>query len=171
MMRSGLLTLCILLGLTGTGWTQAPGAFDDVPPWHWAFDGVQTSVQAGIFVGYPASEGDLIANAIAQVYDAFAHASHPAAGAWAARFLTRIPADWPRPVVQSRLHRFALADVRVEIRGEEGTASFVASVGLRRNGAVEQFRAAVHVRTRRGADGRWRIDYATLADGQPQVFK
>src|SRR5207237_7986124 len=72
-------------------WAQGPSAFVDVPPWHWAFDAVQQGSTAGIFTGYPTADSELVANALVQVYEAFAHAGHPASRGWAGWLWTNHP--------------------------------------------------------------------------------
>src|SRR5574341_439824 len=87
-----IIVVLALVGLTSAAaFGQTPSAFVDVPPWHWAFDAVQQGAAAGIFTGYPTSDQELVANALLQVYDAFAHAGHPSARGWAEWVLINTP--------------------------------------------------------------------------------
>ena len=113
-MRWCAITLAIVALAAWTAWAQGPSAFVDVPPWHWAFEAVQQGATAGIFSGYPTDDSELVANALVQVYEAFAHAGHPGAQGWAEWFLTNTPSQWPQPLQRSRLLTFALEDVRVD---------------------------------------------------------
>lgn len=166
-MRAGkfVIVLSVLLG------TPAPfaWAFEDVPPWHWAFDGVQKAATAGVVIGYPAVDREDAINAVIQVYDAFAHATHPAARAWAERFMASPPSTWPQPLQRSSLQAFRLEDVRVVLSGERGTVSFVAAVTLR--GAAAESRARMRVEVRKDTEGRWRASYDDMAAGQPAIFR
>jgi hypothetical protein len=142
----------------------------DVPPWHWAFDAVQEGAMKGIFTGYPADDRELIGNALTQVYQAFAHAGHPAAREWAEWFLTNTPPGWPQPLQRSRLVSFALEDLQIEV-GDRATATFVAVTTVREDGSASTVRARVRAQAERDQARHWRIDYTTLADGQPSIFR
>lgn len=170
MLKAALITAIILLAGTAT-WAQVPSGFDDVPPWHWAFEGVRKAATAGIFVGYPTDDNELLVNALTQVYDAFVHVAHPAARDWAERFLTNLPPTWPQPFLQSRVLRFSLADVRVVRTGDEATIAVVASVVVRDDAGSTTVRASMRVAARKDRTARWRVDYTSLAASQPQVFK
>jgi hypothetical protein len=159
------------VGLASAAVAQDAG-FEDVPPWHWAFEAVQRLGAAGILVGYPTNERERALNAVIQVYDAFAHAAHPAARGWAERFLVNLPATWPQPLERSTLLSFRLENTRVDTAGATMVVSYVALVTLRSSaGVVNSSRAAVRAELQRDADGRLRINYATLAAAQPQVFR
>src|SRR5437879_548664 len=110
--------------------------FPDVPPWHWAYDAVTRDQDAGVIVGYPASPGALIDNAITQVYDGFAHASAAGAQAWVERFSYNLPPDWPAPFLRSEIVAFSLTGMRVSINGNTAEATFTASVGNRARRSV-----------------------------------
>src|SRR2546422_10183007 len=124
--RATVVAIVALAG--GTAWAQGPSAFVDVPPWHWAFEAVQQGATAGIFTGYPTDDTELVANALVQVYEAFAHAGHPGAQGWAEWFLTGTPSQWPQPLQRSRLLKFVLEDVHVQVSGARARATFVAAV-------------------------------------------
>ncbi len=159
----------VVLGLAGAAGAQVPSAFVDVPPWHWAFDAVQQGAAAGIFTGYPAADAELVANALTQVYDAFAHPDHPLAPAWAEAFLTNLPAGWPQPLLRSRLRGFALSGIDVRVQGDRATIRWTAEAVVRADG-TSRIRAEATAEAVRDPAGRWRIDYGALAAAQPQVF-
>jgi hypothetical protein len=137
------------------------GGFPDVPPWHWAYQGVLKDAQAGLLIGYPAAPAVLIENSITQVYGGFAHAQTPQAQAWVERFTFNRPPIWPGPLQQARLAAFSVRDVRPAVTGETATASFVAATQTRTGQSVT---TPMRV-TLRFTDGDWKIDYATLAAG------
>lgn len=148
-------------------------AFDDVPPWHWAFDGVQKAATARVVIGYPRTDREAAINAVTQVYEAFANPTHPSARSWAERFVTNVPQAWPVPLQRSSLQTFRLEAVRAVIAGDRGTVSFAAAIAQRPTGggpAVES-RARMRVEVQRDGEGRWRVNYADLAAGQPAVFR
>lgn len=167
-----IIVVLALVGLTSAAaFGQTPSAFVDVPPWHWAFDAVQQGAAAGIFTGYPTSDQELVANALLQVYDAFAHAGHPSARGWAEWFLINTPSGWPQPLQRSRLVRYALENVQVRVSGDRATVTFVAAVAVRTDGEVSSARTAAEAQAEKTGSGHWRIDYATLVSGQPQLFR
>lgn len=136
--------------------------FPDVPPWHWAHDGVQKGQDAGILIGYPATAAELVYNAVLQVYDGFAHAGAAGAQAWVERFTYNRPASWPQPLQQSRIVQFALRDVRTTVHDDMATVTFAAAVETLRGQAVAKMRVTL----RRASDG-WQVDYGSLAAGSP----
>jgi hypothetical protein len=156
---------------TGTAWAQGPSAFVDVPPWHWAFDAVQQGAAAGIFTGYPTNDSELVANAVLQVYEAFAHPGDASAQGWAEWFLTNTPSQWPQPLRRSRLLSYALEDVRVRVSGDRAGAAFIAAVTVRTDGGQSTFRSPIQILAEKDGAGHWRIDYTALAAGQPQIFR
>ncbi|HXF82120.1 MAG TPA: S-layer homology domain-containing protein [bacterium] len=170
-MRSPLVfvVLIALLALPpGSAAAQtAASPFEDVPPWHWAFDAVAQLARAGIIQGYPRDDRELARNALTQVYDAFAHPSHPAARAWAEAFLTNLPAPWPAPLERSVLTAYRLSVQQVRLRGTRGAVDVLAVAVLRGGTLRTRFTAAVV----RDEGGRWRVDYASLAAAQPQLFR
>ncbi len=168
-MRWLMMTLVLVLALSAA--VRAQATFVDVPPWHWAFDAVQQGASLGIFEGYPTNDRDQVANAVAQVYEAFAHAGHPAAQGWAERFLINTPAGWPEPLRRSPLVRFTLGEVGVRVAGDQAVATFVAEATVRVNGTTSTIRSPLQLRAQRDEAGHWRIDYASLAAGQPQLFR
>ena len=163
------LALVVLAG--SAAWAQGPSAFVDVPPWHWAFDAVQQGATAGIFTGYPTADGELVANALVQVYEAFAHAGHPAARGWAEWFLTNTPTQWPQPLQRSRLAGFTLEDLRVQVNADRARATFTAMVAMRTDGGQSTLRSSMEAQAEKDGSGHWRIDYSTLVAGQPQLFR
>lgn len=167
-MRWFMMSLVLLLAL-GTG-ARAQSTFVDVAPWHWAFDAVQQGASLGIFAGYPTNDLEHVANAVTQVYEAFAHAGHPAAQGWAERFLINTPAGWPEPLRRSRLARFTLGELGVRVAGDQAVATFVAAATVRVNGGTSTIRSPMQLRVLKDDAGHWRIDYTTLTAGQPQVF-
>ncbi|MGQ0548819.1 MAG: hypothetical protein ACT4PY_04010 [Armatimonadota bacterium] len=156
--------------LAGVSGAQGP-AFIDVPPWHWSSDAVERGAAAGVFKGYPVDDRERAANAVTQVYEAFAHASHPRAREWAERFLVNLPANWAQPLERSRLASFSLENVRVEIRGDRGSVTFVAAMTQAPPGGRAALRTPMRVELRKDGEGAWRVNYADLAAGQPQIFK
>src|SRR3972149_1797992 len=95
-MRKSLLIVVMLLPALmlpgGVAAQVSLSPFEDVPPWHWAFDAVEKLAREGIIQGYPRNDRDLALNAVVQVYEAFAHPTHPSARTWAEAFLTNLPA-------------------------------------------------------------------------------
>src|SRR2546425_4563550 len=168
-MRRCATVLAIVALAGGTAWAQGPSAFVDVPPWHWAFEAVQQGATAGIFTGYPTDDSELVANALVQVYEAFAHAGHPGAQGWAEWFLTNTPSQWPQPLQRSRLLTFALEDVRVRVSGDHARATFVAAVtvGTRRGQSTP--RAADHAQAEKDGARHWPIDHKRLAGGPTPI--
>src|SRR3989442_15472628 len=122
---AGALAL-VAIAMGAVGAQAAPSAFVDVPPWHWAFDAVVDGAARGIFTGYPVDDRELVANALVQVYEAFARPTHPAARDWAEWFLTNTPPGWPQPLQRSRLIAFTLEDLHAQVSGDRATATFVA---------------------------------------------
>ncbi len=167
-----VLIVALVFSLAPTAAAQETGAaFDDVPPWHWAFEAVQRLGAAGILVGYPRTDRDAALNALSQAYDAFAHAAHPAARPWAERFLTNLPATWPQPLARSPLLSFRLENARIEGGAQGFVVSVVAVVTVRAPGGAAASRSTVRAEVQRDPDGRLRVNYATLAAGHPQLFK
>ncbi|OLD47246.1 MAG: hypothetical protein AUI83_14540 [Armatimonadetes bacterium 13_1_40CM_3_65_7] len=170
-MRWCAITLAIVALAAWTAWAQGPSAFVDVPPWHWAFEAVQQGATAGVFTGYPTDDNELVANALVQVYEAFAHAGHPGAQGWAEWFLTNTPTQWPQPLHRSRLLKFALEDIRVRVSGDRARATFVAAVTVGTDGGQSALRSPIQAQAAKDGSGHWRIDYTALAAGQPQIFR
>lgn len=154
----GSLTLVAgAASLAGVG-GRAAAAFPDVPPWHWAHEGVRRGQDAGILIGYPAAAPELVQNAVFQVYDGFAHAGATAAQAWVERFTYNRPANWPQPLQRSRIVRFALRDLRTAHNTDTATATFTAAVTTPQGQDVARMRVMLR---RAGED--WQVDYASLA--------
>lgn len=157
----GLLALAAgAASLLSVGDLAAAAPFPDVPPWHWAHDGVQKDQDARILIGYPASASELVQNAVFQVYDGFAHGNAAAAQSWVERFTYNRPANWPQPLQQSRIVRFALRDLRVSLNNDTAAATFAAAVTTRQGQETVRMRVALR---RAGED--WQVDYASLAAG------
>ncbi len=151
----------------GPAAAQAPAApFPDVPPWHWAYQGVTRDAQAGLLVGYPTPPAELVENSLTQVFDGFVHARTPEAQAWVERFTFNRPASWPGPLARSSITGFALTGIKTAVTGDVATATFTASVTTRTGRATA---TPMHVGLRL-IDGDWKIDYATLA-GQNAAFR
>src|SRR2546427_13179995 len=163
--------LAIVALAGGTSWAQGPSAFVDVPPWHWAFEAVQQGATAGIFTGYPTDDSELVANALVQVYEAFAHAGHPGAQGWAEWFLTNTPSQWPQPLQRSRLLTFALEFVRVRVSGDRARATFVAAVIVGTDGGRASLRSPVRVQGEEDRTRHERHDVTVVAAGGPQGFQ
>ena len=171
-MRRIIGTLALVAIAGGSAGAQvAPSVFVDVPPWHWAFDAVQDGAAKGIFTGYPVDDRELVANALVQVYEAFARPTHPAAREWAEWFLTNTPPAWPQPLQRSRLIAFTLEDLRVEVGSDQASATFVAVTTVRDDGHVSMARAPIQAHAERDSSRHWRVDYATLATGQSSIFR
>lgn len=163
-------SLLTVLMLPVTTRAQVPiSPFEDVPPWHWAFDAVEKLAREGIIQGYPRNDRDLARNSVTQVYEAFAHANHPSARAWAEAFLTNLPSGWPTPLERSNLVSFRLTEQQVRLEGSRGTVTLLASVTLR--GASAPMRARFTTSVVKDDAGRWRVDYASLVRGQPNLFR
>jgi hypothetical protein len=159
--RFGFVMLASILLLGARAGAQPNRAgFPDVPPWHWAYQGVLKDAQAGLLIGYPVTPAVLIENSITQVYDGFVHAHAQGAQAWIERFTFHRPAVWPAPLDRTELASFSLRDVRPTVTGDAATATFVAET---LSGAGPA-RTAMHVALRL-LEGDWKIDYATLAAG------
>jgi hypothetical protein len=171
-MRTATVAAAVTLLLLASAVAPAR-AFDDVPPWHWAFDGVQKAATAGVVVGYPRVDRESAINAVIQVYEAFANPTHPAAQAWAERFAGNLPTDWPEPLRRSPVQAFRLEGVRAVVAGDRATVVFVAAVAQRPagGGSAVEARAQMRVAVRRDGEGRWRVNYADLAAGQPAIFR
>src|SRR2546422_9063526 len=107
-MRWCATVLAIVALAGGTAWAQGPSAFVDVPPWHWAFEAVQQGATAGGFTGYPTDDNELVANALVQVYEAFAHAGPPGAQGGAGWVLNKTPPQGPAALHRRRVLKFAV---------------------------------------------------------------
>ncbi len=164
-----LESMAAVLLIVGVASAQVP-PFIDVAPWHWASDAVERGAAGGVFKGYTADDRERATNAVTQVYDAFAHASHPRAREWAERFLTNLPANWAAPLERSRVVSFSLENVRVEMRGDRAIVAYVATVGQQPPGPSAT-RTPMRVEVRKNGEGAWRVNYADLAGGQPQIFR
>jgi hypothetical protein len=165
MSAAGGLAIAIITGaLLGTARLTAPAQpapFPDVLPWHWAYQAATRDAQAGLVVGYPTAPAELIANSIQQIYDGFVHAQSPSAQTWVERFTYDRPAAWPAPLERSRLAGFSVRDLRTTVSGDRATATFT----VQHMGAAAAANP-VHVDLR-WLGGDWKIDYATLASGDP----
>lgn len=171
MRRTFALALMTILTLVPTAGAlaQVPvSPFEDVPPWHWAFDAVEKLAREGIIQGYPRSDRDLARNSVTQVYEAFAHPTHPSARMWAEAFLTNLPSGWPAPLQRSGLVAFRLTEQQVRLEGSRGTVSLLAAVTLR-GGATA--RARITATVVKDDANRWRVDYPSLVRGQPDLFR
>lgn len=167
---AGVLAL-VVIAVGSAGAQAAPSAFVDVPPWHWAFDAVQDGAARGIFTGYPVDDRELVANALVQVYEAFARPTHPSSREWAEWFLTNTPPEWPQPLQRSRLIAFTLEDLHAEVRGDRATATFVAVTTIRDDGHTSTVRVPIQAQAERDVSRHWRVDYSTLVTGQPSIFR
>jgi len=135
--------------------------FPDVPPWHWAYNGIEKDRAAGLFEGYPAGPIELAANAVTQVYDGFVHSGAAGAQTWVERFTFNRPPTWPEPLQRSQILRFSLTGMRVRAGGDTAVVTFTATVTTRRAQTVTTpMRAALRY------DGQnWQVDFASLASG------
>jgi hypothetical protein len=101
------------------------------------------------------------------VYDGFAHAQSPGAQAWVERFTYHRLAAWPAPLSHSAPVGFAVQDVHTTVMGDDAMATFTAQRLMRTSaGAVTTSIGPMRVGLR-FVDGDWKIDYATLASGDP----
>lgn len=166
--RALILSIALVGLLAATGIAQG---FEDVPPWHWSRPAIDSLVAGNIIVGFPPNSRDLALNAVVQVYESFAHSSHPQAQAWAERFLTNLPSNWPRPLSRSRLRGYRLDNPSVSFDRDGGTVSFLATIVLLSDGKAVTQRGAVRADVQRDPNGRWRANYASLAVGQPAIFR
>jgi len=167
-MRVLLIATIVLVVAATAAAQQALSPFEDVPPWHWAFAAVRSLAERGVVQGFPKNHPELAGNAVTQVYEAFAHATHTSARGWAESFLTNLPSDWPRPLERSRVTGYCITDREVRLQGARGTVTYLAVVNLRGANAVS---GRVTVTVVRDEAGRWRVDYATLAAAQPAIFR
>lgn len=166
-LRWVLVGMVVLLATTAAG-GQALSPFEDVPPWHWAYQAVRSLAEKGIVQGFPKNQSELAGNAVTQVYEAFSHASHASARGWAELFLTNLPPDWPRPLERSRVTGYGITDREVRLQGARGTVTYLAVVNLKDARALS---GRVTVTVVRDDAGRWRVDYSTLAAAQPSIFR
>lgn len=167
-MRVIVLVIILIGVMSAAGSAQV---LEDVPPWHWAHDAVDKLVAAGIIVGFPPNDRDLTINAVTQVYDAFVHASHPDAQAWAERFLTNLPAAWPQPLRRSALLRYRLEQFSTRLAQGKGTVSLVAVTVTRAGATSATTRTRVQAGVEQDPDGRWRVNYTSLVAAQPEIFR
>ena len=154
-----MLASTLLLGARAGAQPNAVD-FPDVPPWHWAYQGVLKDAQAGLLIGYPATPAALIENSITQVYDGFVHAHARGAQGWIERFTFNRPAAWPAPLERTQLASFSLRDVRPTFTGDAATVTFVAETQAGARPATTPMRVTLRL-----LEGDWKIDYATLAAG------
>ncbi len=145
---------------TGAAGAVASG-FPDVPPLHWASAAVTKDQGAGLVVGYPAAPAELAQNAIAQVYEGFAHAGAQGAQEWIERFTYNRPASWPTPLARSEFAQVTLSGMRVIVHDDTATAAFTAAVTIRGGRTVT---TPMRVELRH-IGGDWQVDYAGLAQG------
>ncbi|MGH2359522.1 MAG: hypothetical protein ACRDGM_03135 [bacterium] len=164
-----LFVSVVLLGLLAA--SSVAQGFEDVPPWHWSRAAIDSLVAGRIIVGFPPNDRDLALNAVVQVYESFAHASHPQAQTWAERFLANVPRDWPQPLARSRLRDFRFDNPAVRLGRDRGTVSFVTTTVLRSDGSVVTQRGRVTAEVQRADDGRWRANYPSLVSAHPEIFR
>jgi hypothetical protein len=172
-MRSALVTLLVLAAVSAAAAQTPLTTFEDVPPWHWAYDAVQDLAQKGILQGYPRSDRDLALNAVTQVYDSFVHSQHAAARRWAESFLTNLPANWPRPLEHSTLVAFRFTETQVLLTASRGTvtASVSAQTRVSPGAPATALRAHLRAVVTKDSGGRWRVDYQSLVAAQPDIFR
>ena len=174
-MKKSLLIVVMLLPalmLPGGVTAQVPlSPFEDVPPWHWAFDAVEKLAREGIIQGYPRNDRDLALNAVVQVYEAFAHPTHPSARMWAEAFLTNLPAGWPAPLERSGLATFRLSEQQIRVAESRATVTLVSALSMRRGGTSTSVRTRISAIVVKDEAGRWRVDYTSLVRGQPELFR
>lgn len=148
------------------GPADAAAPFPDVPPWHWAYQGVTKIQAAGIVVGYPTAPGELVQNSLTQIFDGFSHAQATGAREWVERFTYNRPADWPGPFARHRVLAFLLGTMSIAVSGSTATAAFDPTVTLREGAGTRSVHTSMRVRLRL-ANNDWQADYATLAAGNP----
>ena len=162
------LPLFLAVALLGAGlWAPGPVVaqspplpFPDVPPWHWAYKSVLMDQRAGLFVGYPTTPAELVANSVAQVYAGFVHAHATGAQAWVERFTYDRPSAWPGPLDRSQLVSFSVRDLRPVVTGDTATATFTVRTTIGTSTTTDRMRVDL-----RQVGGDWKIDYATLERG------
>ena len=172
-MRAVLGGLVLIAFAAGAAMAQTAPAFEDVPPWHWAFQSVQELAEKGILQGYPKADRELVLNAVVQVFDSFAHARHPDSRNWVERFLFNLPSDWPQPLERSNLLSFHFTETQVRFVGLQGTVavSFGARVSIAGPPFAKIVQTRFSVKVAKDSAGRWRVDYASLAADQPEIFR
>jgi hypothetical protein len=169
-----LIVSVVLVGLLAA--SGAAQGFEDVPPWHWSRAAIDRLATGRIVVGFPPNDRDLAINAVNQVYESFAHASHPQSRAWAERFLTNLPANWPQPLRRSRLHSYLLTNMHIRFSGRRVVVSYLAVIRIT-EGSGEPTpgpmlrRGPLTVEVLKDTEGRWRVNYASLPSVQADVFR
>jgi hypothetical protein len=153
-------------GRLGAPSPAAAATFPDVPPWHWAYQGVTKIQEAGIVVGYPTAPAALVQNSLTQIFDGFSHAQAAGAREWVERFTYNRPADWPGPFARHQVLAFSLGTVSIAVSGSTATAAFDPTVALREGAGTRSVHTSMRVRLRL-ANNDWQADYATLAAGNP----
>jgi hypothetical protein len=145
---------------------QAPSEpFEDVPPWHWAYEAVEVVRTRGLMIGYPPDDRYAAQNAVVQVLEAFAHPDHPQAAAWAERYLLNLPPDWPEPLRRSAVRAYSVEGITVRLLADRGTVELATTLRLA-DGRTASISASVRVQ--RDATGRWRADWTDLGRALPQ---
>ena len=144
------LFITFLLTVTGLAFAQSPTPFVDVPPCHWSADAV------GRIAGEPqVTEAQtstyLVENAVQQVFEGLKCGNLE----WSAYFLNGVPAGTtPRGALES----FALSNVGSSINGANASVSFTVTAVVDGQSYTREGEANLLF-----TDGRWAVDYGSLA--------
>lgn len=165
-MRAVLFLALLSLSIAVPARAQVPAEpFEDVPPWHWAYEAVEVVRTRGLMIGYPPDDRYSAQNAVVQVLEAFTHPDHPQAAAWAERHLTNLPPDWPEPLRRSAVRAYALERVAVRLLRDRGTVEIAVTFRLADGRTAS---ASASVRVQRDATGRWRANWVDLGRVLPR---
>ncbi len=144
------LFITLLLTATGLAFAQNPTPFVDVPPCHWAADAV------GRIAGEPqVTEAQtstyLVENAVQQVFEGLRCGNLT----WSAYFLNDVPAG---TAPQGTLESFSLSNVGSSISGDNASVSFTVMAVVDGQTYTREGEANLLF-----TDGRWAVDYSSLA--------
>ena len=144
------LFIALLLAAGGLAFAQSPTPFVDVPPCHWAADAV------GRIAGEPQVTGAqtstyLVENAVQQVFEGLKCGNLD----WSAYFLTNVPAG---TAPQGTLQSFDLSNVGSSINGNNASMSFTVTAVVDGQTFTREGEANLVF-----MDGRWVVDYSSLA--------
>ena len=144
------LFITFLMTATGLAFAQSPTPFVDVPPCHWAADAV------GRIAGEPqVTEAQtstyLVENAVQQVFEGLKCGNLT----WSAYFLNGVPAG---TAPQGTLESFSLSNVGSSLSGTNASVSFTVMAVVDGQTYTREGEANLLF-----TDGRWAVDYSSLA--------